>query len=237
MIRIAICDEYMDEVETIRQLLYDTYGDAVDICDFATDFSLLSDLETDKGRPVDIVIIHTGFQGHHGIAIAGEIQRMDADILIVFLSDDIKAAQMIFQVSPSQFFVTPIAQEAFVSGMDPVIQRAKQNRQNKLWVSGHMGIVGINMDDIFYIESEKRKIHIHSLHKNISVYRKMDEFETILPSVFLRCHQSYLVHMEKIRSFSATYLELCDRTKIPISRNRYVSAREKFMDFLGGRLH
>ena len=94
-------------------------------------------------------------------------------------------------------------------------------------------IARVRAEDIWYVESERRVLTVHSREEDIRVNMKLSDLEERLPEFFVRVHQSYLVNMKQIRVFSAKGVELADRRIIPVSRPRYAKAKDIFLQFLG----
>lgn len=74
--------------------------------------------------------------------------------------------------------------------------------------------------NILYVESNRRKITVHTLQRQNSYYQRLDTAEQLLGSSFLRCHQSYLVNLRHIRELKPDYILLYNGNVIPISRSR-----------------
>ena len=62
-----------------------------------------------------------------------------------------------------------------------------------------------------------------------SGYGKLDEIQEKLPEQFIRCHQSYIVNIEKIQFLSGKEIILDDDTVIPVSRNKYKDTKDKIL--------
>lgn len=101
-----------------------------------------------------------------------------------------------------------------------------------LKVMSQRDVINISLDDIFYIESNGRKMNIYCKQDRcIVVYGKLDDMEKVLEQAwqkaknnscrFLRCHQSYLVGERYIQGVYPGYL-LVQGKQITITR-KYVS--------------
>lgn len=78
----------------------------------------------------------------------------------------------------------------------------------------------IPIHSILYIESNLRKLTIHTQKSTYTCYQKLNEIaETLKYDGFVRCHQSYLIALDKVTGHTLTQLYIQDTT-IPIS-NRY----------------
>lgn len=86
----------------------------------------------------------------------------------------------------------------------------------------------IPIDNILYIESNRRKLTIHTIQEEFSCYEKLDIMEEALnKAAFVRCHQSYLVAIEGIISYIDHYITLRNsKIQIPVSRQHQKEIRD-----------
>lgn len=76
----------------------------------------------------------------------------------------------------------------------------------------------IPIDSIYYIESNRHKVIIHTTGEDYECYRKLNELEeTLKEEGFLRCHQSFLVSMRHVTDSTLTHFKIRE-IEIPISR-------------------
>ena len=68
------------------------------------------------------------------------------------------------------------------------------------------------------------------------VYEKLDMYEEKLKNSFVRVHQSYLVNMTYIKRIDKKNLQLQDDTILPVSKSKYLSARNKYFAFLRSKI-
>lgn len=77
----------------------------------------------------------------------------------------------------------------------------------------------IKMENIFYIESLREYIKIHTADNTIMVKCALSKIEEKLPmNQFIRVHKSYIISINNVNLFTATYVEVKGK-KIPIGRN------------------
>ena len=86
--------------------------------------------------------------------------------------------------------------------------------------------------NILYIQSEARKIHIHTVEKTQSVYGKIDDVEPMLPENFYRCHKSCIINLDKVENMKDGYIEFENGDKISICREKFVKAFQKYRGYL-----
>lgn len=80
--------------------------------------------------------------------------------------------------------------------------------------------------NILYVESDRRRITVHTAQQQSSYYERLDTAERQLGSSFLRCHQSFLVNLRHIWEMRPEYFLLYNGSVIPISRSRRSQANE-----------
>ncbi len=88
------------------------------------------------------------------------------------------------------------------------------------------GMDVVVLSEIDYVMSDKRKVIFSTENGEKSFYYKLDEIENMLGESFLRCHQSYVVNMKKIKKFVEDGLLLNNGDFIPVSRKKYFSSKK-----------
>ena len=93
----------------------------------------------------------------------------------------------------------------------------------------------IPFSKIIYIESEKRLSHIHTegFDNSHDTYAKLDEIQSNLDTRFIRCHKSYIVNADYIKSIEKDCFILKNEIKIPISKAMHSDARVNYFKAKG----
>lgn len=88
----------------------------------------------------------------------------------------------------------------------------------------------IFLDEIFFIESFREYIVIHTKNEDVKVKMPISKIESILdPKRFKRVHKSYIVSQDKIEVYSANEL-IINGNKIPVGRT-YKEPENKNINF------
>ena len=97
-----------------------------------------------------------------------------------------------------------------------------------LSISTRGGNYRIPIDTILYIESNNRRLIIHTAAEEYSCYETLNEMEQHLSqSAFIRCHQSYLAAIDQITGYDNQCITLRDtNVRIPVSRQYQKTIRE-----------
>ena len=82
-------------------------------------------------------------------------------------------------------------------------------------------------DTVTYIESDSAKKHcvIHAKTGDVTVQAGIGDIERRFPGLFVRCHQSYLVNPNYIRTIRRFTVTLADGTKLPVPEKKYTAFR------------
>ena len=92
-------------------------------------------------------------------------------------------------------------------------------KKSFIYVKHNKKVIKLYLSDIIYIESTRDYVDIHTTEGVTTVKQLISNFETHLPdNQFIRIHRSFIVSISKIKSFSASTIELTE-TSLPIGRN------------------
>ena len=92
------------------------------------------------------------------------------------------------------------------------------------------GEINIKIRDILYIETEWRNIVVHTSDNRIKCSGTLSEYEKQLKSVgFCRCHNSYLVNLDKIKNFDSSSVYFANDEFAYISKRRYSETKKQYL--------
>lgn len=80
-------------------------------------------------------------------------------------------------------------------------------------------ITKIRIDEIYYLEIRGHHIYVHTEKEMYRKYGTLnEELKTLSGFRFMKCNQSYLVSLSKIKSISHSEITLINNLRIPMSR-------------------
>ena len=86
------------------------------------------------------------------------------------------------------------------------------------------------VDDIIYIQSNRKKLLINTSKETIEIYGKLDDEIKKLPeNLFLRIHRCYAVNVNYISGFSPEEITLINGEKFSISKTFQDKVSEKLL--------
>ena len=233
LVDVILCDNRGEDLTILGEMIGEIWKNRVRIRECYNYFELQTLLFDEIGRKIDILFMNVKIGNNIGIDVAKQIQSIYPDIQIVFISESADYARLIFQADPSYFLLKPIKQEEIMEALKRLITQQKTKKQKVFMLETKKGIYSLLIESIRYIESEKRVIRFFLTEERVeSEYGKMNEIEEKLPYQFLRCHQSYIVNMNKIKFFSGKEIVLDNNVTLPISRPKYKQVKDKLMQYL-----
>ena len=107
--------------------------------------------------------------------------------------------------------------------------KLSENSENFFTVSiKDEGTLRIPTESISYFESREKKLFLRVDEKELAFYGTLDKLEQELPAHFIRCHRSFIINYDKVKSikFAENYLVLESEDIIPISRSMKSKLKE-----------
>ena len=94
-------------------------------------------------------------------------------------------------------------------------------------------VFSVKINNIKYIESNKRVIIIYEKDFKRKIYAKLSDLEKMLPEQFIRCHQSYIVNLGHAKELNSHEFILNTGEKVPVSQAKYRETKNTFIKYLG----
>lgn len=121
-----------------------------------------------------------------------------------------------YELSVTDYLIKPIEFERFLFAVNKV--KSKMPAKDHLFVNVQMKKIRLSFSDILYIESQKEYVKIVTIKESFNTKMSTNEIEEILPEhLFKRVHRSFIVAINKIRSFNAEMIEI-NGEQIPVGR-------------------
>lgn len=237
MLNIAICDDDIIFLEFLKKNLLNILKSNCNIIAYHNRNRIIMDLE-ETGRNIDILFMDIDLGEINGIDLAKEVQCKFPSIKIIFISGHIEYATDIFAVKPIYFLTKPIDTNKLILSIEAAKESINEDKDKHLTIAIKMKgeIFNIKVNTIKYIESFKRMIIIHEDNERYEIYGKLDEIQEKLPNKFVRCHKSYLVNLDRVRSMTGQKFLLYSGDYLPISQTRYGETKKRFLRYLGETL-
>lgn len=234
MIRIAICDDEKNQVDLLLK--------------YTKEYFLLKEFEVEKfsatssdefralilNNIFDIVFLDIEIDEKSGIDLAKEIRAINKDTIIVFITGYDKYAKSAFDVKAFNYLTKPLLQVDFNIVMDEIIEELnernflKDNYYEKFIIQIKGEYKEIFYKDILWFQKVGKYIRV-ICYDYVIEYR--DTLNSILEkldsNIFIRCHEGYIVNINKVYGFLNMKLIICEgKGEIPVSRRRSKDVRD-----------
>lgn len=223
--RIAIVDDQVEwrvKVENIlrqhewkEQLEIDQYACGEDFCNQIGYDIVFMDIDMGK------------MDGFEAIQIYKE---NNANVIIVFLTSHTELSRKGYLVNAFRYIDKANMQEELIEALSAVDLLQSRNHVITFHVI-NVGEMNLKIKDIFFIETEKRNVIIHTDEQTFISNRKIEELEEELKEWgFFRCHKSYLVNLENVSTFDKLNVHFKNGKKALVSTRKYADLKEKYLE-------
>ena len=232
--RIGICDDDVDFVIKVNEWLRKNYTKIAseNIHRFYCGEALMAFLNTNN---LDILFLDCDLDSMNGIEIANSIHARNSGTLIIAVSNFVEYA-----VYGYGSVFRYIEKKRFESRVPAIFAEAVREfmsaNQDSISVKIKSGIHRFMINDIVYIESDKRRLALHLRGGAEHVcYGKLDDFaKQLAENGFIRTHSSYLVNCKYITRFVRGGVTLFNGETVPVSQGKYSSALDSFTLYAKG---
>lgn len=231
---IVVCDDDENILEYLSSLIESILGENCNIIKQNNGYALELYLEDIVKGNIDILFIDIELGSENGVEVAKRIKVRFPHVKVIFITGYMAYCENIFEAEPTYFIVKPIELENLKKALAKAMKLIEDDKRSILFLSVKGSVISVKVNRIKYIESIRRKIIIHEPYEEIEVYCKLKEVEDKLPVNFCRCHQSYIVNMDKVKNLNMYYFTMDDGEKISVSQSRYNKTKDQFMNYLGG---
>lgn len=167
---------------------------------------------------VDLVFLDIQMPELTGIQFIKIVENKCAIILTTAYKD---YALQGFEYNVVDYLLKPIAYEKFFAACQKASNRLHPKQTatdapNFIFIKSEHRQIKVNFDEIYYFESYRDYITVHTVKDKIQTLQSLRSFEALLPAdKFLRIHKSNIIAIEKISTIENNRI-LINNTFLPI---------------------
>ncbi|SCI85502.1 Sensory transduction protein lytR [uncultured Clostridium sp.] len=235
MIKIAICEDKKEQQELLKtyinqifEALYIKYKLEI----FNSGEELLENYQNDT----DVLLLDIQMGQINGMDTARKIRSIDDKVEIIFITSLIEYALEGYEVRAYRYLIKPVKYENLKENIINCIKEV--DIKNKYIIVKEQGNkIKLDINEITYVEVQKETITIHTLNEVYKTNGTMINIEKDIDcDRFFRCHKSFLVNLEHIKSIKQYTAILENSEEVPISRYRFKDTKDKFFDLIEDKL-
>ncbi|WP_024620668.1 LytR/AlgR family response regulator transcription factor [Metaclostridioides mangenotii] len=235
MIKIAICED-----EKYQQVLLKAHIEQI-FKELSVKYSLDvfnsgEELLENYHKDIDIVFLDIQLNEINGMDTARKIRISDNKVEILFITSLIEYALEGYEVRAYRYLIKPVKYDDLKEYIINCIKEV--DIKNKYIMIKEQGCrIKIDINEITYIEVQKENLTIHTLNQIYKIKGTISNIEKeINCSRFCRCHKSFLVNLEHVKSIKQYASILENSEEVPVSRYRFKETKDKFFDLIEDRL-
>ncbi|WP_454051871.1 LytR/AlgR family response regulator transcription factor [Clostridium sp. Marseille-Q7071] len=230
MLRIALCDDENSQRKTIVHMVdraLEITNKQYKIFEFSSGEELISSTED-----FHIYLLDIKMNKLTGIEIARKIRRVNEKAVIIFITAFKDYVFEAFDVRAFHYILKPVDEDKLKEILCSALSQFQQ--EDKFIVAKTISqSTKIFHKDIMYIESQQRKVKVHTTYDVIEYYYKLSDMEQELyEDNFFRCHKSYIVNLKYVHSYDNTFITLKNLEKIYVSKYKLADFSKVFMYYL-----
>ncbi len=236
MFQIAVCDDNIDELSNMVQLinLYRTSKNFnCEYAAFPNGFELVSTLE--KGKRFDIYCLDIIMPGFTGIDVAKEILTFDKTAPILFFTSSPEFALESYSVKAINYILKPISKEKLFFTFDELLEQIKSVKdEDAVIVKSNEGIQKIVISNLAFAEVIGRNVFYHL--RSGKVIECTEAFSSVCDNLlkygcFIKPHRSYLVNMQYVDTIENHQITLQTLSSVPVAQGKAKEIKQQYLNY------
>lgn len=229
LVNIVICENDKNDQEFVKAKVVEILDD-LNIEYEIKVYNSGDDLLEGYDKYTDIILLDIQMDGLDGMETARKIREFDDNVEIIFITSFVEYALEGYEVNAYRYLLKPVKDENLMTSLINCLNDRNFVKRSIVIKEGDTRIK-ISLKDIMYIEVQGNDITVHTLKDTYRTKGTMSNFETEINSnMFVRCHKSYLVNLEYIKSIKRYTSILVNDEEVPLSRNKYKEIKDRFFE-------
>ena len=237
LITIAVCDDNLAFAEELTgQIL--SFAERrhvrVSVEQYSGAEELLKDIEGGAGYMILFLDIEMG--RINGLELGLKLREMSYHALLIYVSGYEQYLRQLFECEPFRFLSKPLDSAALARVLEAAFARIEKEKEESFRFQYGRNVISLYCRDILYLESNRRKVIVHSVRGEYEYYEKLDDAAARIMQIsnrFVRIHKAFLVNIDHVEAFQYDKLALRDGTILNISEVNRTQVRNRFWDELG----
>ncbi|MCX4313130.1 MAG: LytTR family DNA-binding domain-containing protein [Clostridia bacterium] len=234
MINIAIVEDSKADALLLKEYVESATDKLAEKCAVTVFDNALKFLDGYRGN-FEIVFMDIELPGLDGMNAAKRLRGVDADVILIFVTNMAQYAVGGYAVDAMDFMVKPISFDNIYLKLSRAFNRINSHREEKLVIQGKNGASIVNVSQIRYIEVMNHKITLNMANGDkVTATGSLTAIEEKLSTfAFSRCNNCYLVNLDYVTGID-DYTVFLGGDTLVMSRARKKPFLKDIADHLGG---
>ncbi|MDY0302004.1 MAG: LytTR family DNA-binding domain-containing protein [Trichlorobacter sp.] len=238
MLRIAICDDVPDYLQSLVQMTeqyLSLCGLDAEVTGFSHPDALLTATEQESFH---IYLLDIVMPMVDGLELGKEIRRFDHEAQIIFITTEPQFALQAYAVNPANYLIKPIDKQQLFDTLTLAISKTSLDDERTFTIKTADSLRVIKLSNIACCEycshtvifsiTNGEKIHSRTFRESFAEYCT----PILKDRRFLQCHTSFVINMRRVERFTKDSFTLYGGKLVPIAAKRYPTVRDAYMDYL-----
>ena len=233
MIRVAVVEDDAEVQGVLQEYIRRytrQYGTEFEVSVFADGVDIL-----DNYRAVyDIIFLDVEMKHLDGMTTAEHIRQMDADVILIFITNMAQYAIGGYAVGAMDYVLKPVPYFAFSQQLRKAEEQLRRRARHYLALPVEGGMRRLDSSLIYYLESEGHRVHFYTEEGDFVAAGTLKAFEEKLAErPFARCNSGYLVNLAQVKSVQQGMVQV-GPYELQVSRPRRKAFLAALADHIGG---
>lgn len=206
---MKLLQEYVEQVDFLN--LLSSFSDPIDALNYA------------NNNPVDLIFLDINLPTLSGLELAALLKK---EVKIIFTTAYSQYGAQSYEHNAIDYLLKPITFARFLKAVQKMKgeQPAKINSEikddilsNSFLVKSGKKIIQLQWSNLYFLEGMKEYVQLISATSKTMVYKRMKDFEAIIPSNFERIHHSFIINTKFIQRIEDNHVYILDKA-IPIGK-------------------
>lgn len=222
---IAIIDDEKIWRDKAHGLVEKHYNDIqVNVEEFESGNSFL-----EKRKKYDFVLMDVEMNGLNGFETLSEYRLLFDEFIAIIFTTHMETSAQGYLVNAFRYVNKTKMEEELEEALSSADIKLETNKFLTFHQLGK-GEINIRIKDILYIETEWRNIVVHTSENQFKCSGTLSEYEQSLEYVgFFRCHNSYLVNLDRIKNFDTGAVYFANGEMAYISARKYAETKRRYL--------
>lgn len=184
-----------------------------------------------KHSDYDIVFLDIEMDSENGLKLAENYRSLHGNAIIIFITSHNEFSRQGYYVDAFRYIIKENLDYELPEALHSAICKLSLFCNIRLHLL-NIGDTTIEINQIYYIETEKRNIRIHFAHDSFLASDNISEVsEQLLPYHFYRTHKSFIINMEKVRYFDSENIYFTNNETAMLSTRNYSDFKKKYFQY------
>jgi DNA-binding LytR/AlgR family response regulator len=235
MINIGICDSNKDtrrELCSFINTYFSSNSYSYNVFEFESAEALTVFFENKDNDNLDLLFTELGMQNL--FIVLKKIRQNYEQLSIVINSTKSAYALKSFELWPLYYNIKPMLYSTLSKIMDRFIFINNNIREENVLIKNGNKFMNLSFNEISFIESQNTTIRIHmNNYEVLKTYGKLDDIEKQLSnSRFLRCHKSFLINMDYVKSVDSYKFTTIFGDTVAIKQREASKIKKKYYEYI-----